>query len=130
MHADNSDHLIAAAKRRHEDTRARAIEALRDLDREGGSVTFPIVAQKADVSRSWLYTQDDICAEIQRLRDDRQHITTSTSLPASQRSTDASILRRLEIANTRVRELTTENRRLRQQLEHALGRLRTPITER
>lgn len=68
MHADNSHHLIAAAQRRHETARAKATQALRDLDREGGAVTFQIVAQKAHVSRSWLYTQDDICAEVRRLR--------------------------------------------------------------
>ena len=28
MHADNSHHLVAAAKRRHDETRARAIQAL------------------------------------------------------------------------------------------------------
>lgn len=121
--ADNSHHLTASAQRRHEATRDRAIQALRDLDRRGGAVTFQIVAQKAEVSRSWLYTQDDIRDEIRRLRD-LQHANDSTPLPAAQRSTEASLLRRLEIANTRVRELTTENQRLRQQLEHALGRLR------
>lgn len=124
MHADNSHHLIAAAKRRHEETRAKAIQVLRDLDREGGPVTFQIVAQKAGVSRSWLYTQDDICAEIQRLRN--LHWGAVAPLPASQRSTDASLRRRLEVANARVRDLTSQNQRLRQQLEHALGRLRAP----
>lgn len=124
----HSHHLTASAQRRHEATRDKAIEALRDLDRQGGAVTFQIVAQRAKVSRSWLYTQDDICAEIRRLRD-LQHGNDSTPLPASQRSTEASLLRRLELATTRIRELTTENQRLRQQLEHALGRLRTDRTE-
>lgn len=129
MRADNSHHLAASAQRRHEAARDRAIQALRDLDRQGGAVTFQIVAQKAEVSRSWLYTQDDICTEIRRLGD-LQRGTDSTPVPASQRSTEASLLKRLEIATTRVRELTTENRRLRQQLEHALGRLRASNPER
>ncbi|WP_145001142.1 DUF6262 family protein [Kocuria rhizophila] len=129
MHADNSHHLIAAAQRRHETARAKAAQALRDLDREGGTVTFQIVAQKAQVSRSWLYTQDDICAEIRRLRDLQQG-TSGAPPPASQRSTDASLLRRLEVANARVRDLTTENQRLRKQLEYALGQLRASTTAR
>lgn len=123
MHVDNSHHLIAAAQRRHESTRAKATQALRNLDREGGSVTFQIVAQKAQVSRSWLYTQPDICGEIRRLRDLRQG-AGGAPLPASQRSTDASLRRRLEVANARVRDLSFENQRLRKQLEHALGQLR------
>lgn len=129
MHADNSHHLIAAAQRRHETTRAKASQALRDLDREGGSVTFQIVAQKAQVSRSWLYTQPDICAEIRRLRDLRQG-TSAAPIPAPQRSTEASLLRRLEVANARARDLTTENQRLRKQLEHTLGQLRASTTAR
>lgn len=129
MHADNSHHLIAAAQRRHETARAKATQALRDLDREGGAVTFQIVAQKAHVSRSWLYTQDDICAEVRRLRGLQQG-AVGAPLPASQRSTDASLIRRLEVANARVRDLTSENQRLRKQLEHALGRLRASNPER
>lgn len=54
MHADNSHHLIAAAQQRHETTRVKALQALRDLDRDGGAVTLQIVAQTAKVSRSWL----------------------------------------------------------------------------
>lgn len=129
MHGDNSYHLIAAAQRRHETTRAKAAQALRDLDREGGPVTFQIVAQKAQVSRSWLYTQPDLCAEIRRLRDLQQE-AVGAPLPATQRSTDASLRRRLEVANARVRDLTAENQRLRRQLEHALGRLRASVPER
>lgn len=127
MHADNSHHLITAAKRHHEETRARAIQALRDLDRDGSPVTFQIVAQKAGVSRSWLYTQDDLCAEIRRLRHLQRDAVAP--LPVSQRSTDASLRRRLEVANARVRDLTTENQRLRDQLAYALGKLRDPSPE-
>ncbi len=129
MHADNSHHLITAAQRRHETTRAKATQTLRDLDREGGAVTFQLVAQEAKVSRSWLYTQPDICAEIRRLRD-LQCGSAGSPLPAPQRSTEASLLRRLEVANARNRDLTTENQRLRKQLEHALGRLRASTAER
>lgn len=129
MHADNSHHLITAAQRRHETTRAKATQALCDLDREGGTVTFQIVAQKAQVSRSWLYAQPDICAEIRRLRD-LQRGAIGAPLPASHRSTDTSLRRRLEVANARVRDLTTENQRLRKQLEHALGQLRASTTAR
>ena len=44
----------------HELTRAKAIQALRDLDRAGRPVTFDAVAAPPAVSRSWLYTQPDI----------------------------------------------------------------------
>ncbi|MGW3472916.1 DUF6262 family protein [Saccharopolyspora sp. NPDC000995] len=72
MRADNTGHLIDAARRRRELTRAKAIQTIRELDRVGTPVTFETVARVSGVSRSWLYAQDDIRAEIQRLRDATQ----------------------------------------------------------
>ena len=47
-----------------------------------------------------------------------------TSLPAQYRSSDASLLRRLQATTVRNRELAQDNQRLRRQLAHALGQLR------
>ena len=85
MRADNTAHLIAAASRRHELTRSKAIRALRELDAAGTTVTFESVARAAGVSRSWLYTQPDIRAEIERLRDLGRR-APGTPVPARQRS--------------------------------------------
>src|ERR1022692_988297 len=57
MHADDLSPLAAAAAQRHELTRAKAIQALRELDRAGAPATFTAVAEAAGISRSWLYTQ-------------------------------------------------------------------------
>jgi hypothetical protein len=62
------DPLAEAAARRHELARARAVQALRELDRAGQPVTFARVAQEAGISRSWLYTQPDISSDIRQLR--------------------------------------------------------------
>lgn len=123
MRVDNTVHLITAAQRRHELTRAEAIRALRELDQVGASVTFEAVAREAEVSRSWLYTQADLKDEIDRLRA-RTKRSPNPPRPSRQRATEASLLRRLEIANDRNRQLTEENARLRRQLERALGQLR------
>ncbi|WP_055483780.1 DUF6262 family protein [Sphaerimonospora mesophila] len=123
MRADNSTHLATAARRRHELARAKAIKTLRELDTAGAPVTFEVVARAAQVSRSWLYTQPDIRAEIERLRTLVRRPLPSAA-PAAQRGSDASIARRLETALIRNRELTADNQRLREQLAHALGQLR------
>jgi hypothetical protein len=123
MRADNSAHLVLSARQRREKTRAKAVRALRELDTAGTSVTFETVARAAEVSRSWLYTQPDIRAEIERLRSlDRRPLPSPA--PTSQRGSEASLTRRLEIALARNRELTEENQRLRRQLAHAIGQLR------
>jgi len=123
MRADNTAHLIAAAHRRHELTRSKAIQAIRELDAAGTLLTFEAVARRADVSRSWLYLQSDIRAEVERLRDLGRR-APETAVPARQRSTDSSLLRRLQAANARNRELAEDNQRLRRQLAHALGQRR------
>jgi len=81
------------------------------------------VARRANVSRSWLYLQPDIRAEVERLRDLGRR-APETAVPARQRSTDSSLLRRLQAANARNRELAEDNQRLRRQLAHALGQRR------
>jgi hypothetical protein len=58
-----------AAARRHELTRAKAVQAPRELDRAGAPVTFAGVAQTAGISQSWLYTRPDISGQIRRLRE-------------------------------------------------------------
>jgi len=49
--SEHYDTLAAATLRRCTDTRERAREALRRLDREGTPVTFVAVAKAANVSR-------------------------------------------------------------------------------
>ncbi|MGH3504098.1 MAG: DUF6262 family protein [Nocardioidaceae bacterium] len=124
MRPDNTGPLIAAARTRRELTRAKAVRALRELEHAGTSVTFESIARTAGVSRSWLYAQPDIRVEIERLRDSTRQ-APSSSIPARQRASEASLLRRLTEANQRNRQLAEENARLRRELAHALGDQRT-----
>ena len=119
------DPLSEAAARRHELTRSRAVQALRELDRVGVPVTFAGVAQAAGVSRSWLYTQPDISGQIRRLR---AKTSGAGAIPAGQRATDASLRARLAAALDRNRQLADDNARLRSQLARALGDQRSSRT--
>ena len=121
------DPLAAAAARRHELTRAKAIQALRELGRSGQPVTFASVATAAGISRSWLYTQADIRDQIRQLRDTRSR-DTAGAVPASQRATDSSLRARLTAALTRNQALADENAQLRRQLARALGDQRSART--
>jgi Family of unknown function (DUF6262) len=123
MRPDNTAPITAAARKRHELARAKAIQALRELDHAGAPVTFQAVAGAAGVSRSWLYAQPDIRAEIERLRAVTGRAPLP-SIPATQRTTEPSALARLDAALNRNRELTEENQRLRRQLARALGEQR------
>ena len=123
------DPLSEAAARRHELTRSRAVQALRELDRAGVPVTFAGVAQAAGISRSWLYTQPDISSQIRRLRQQTADGAGSAgAIPAAQRATDASLRARLAAALDRNKQLADENARLRRQLARALGDQRSART--
>lgn len=123
VHPDNCAHLAAAAQRRHELARSKTIQALHELERSSTPVTFETVARTAAVSRSWLYTQPDIREQIHRLRE-ATRTTPTPAIPARQRSTDSSLIARLEAAHARIAQLTEDNQRLRRQLAHALGEQR------
>jgi Family of unknown function (DUF6262) len=120
--------LAVAATRRHELTRSKAIQALRELDHAGITVTFAGVAQAAGISRSWLYTQPDISDQIRRLRERTKDTGSGRTIPAGQRATGASLHARLTAARDRNRQLADENARLRRQLTRALGDQRSSRT--
>jgi Family of unknown function (DUF6262) len=115
------DPLSEAAARRHQLTRSRAVQALRELDRSGNTVTFAGVARAAGVSRSWLYTQPDISSQIRRLRQHANGARSASAIPAGQRPTDASLRARLTAALDRNKQLADDNARLRRQLARAFG---------
>ena len=123
-----TDPLSEAAARRHELTRAKAIQALRELDRAGTPVTFAGVAQAAGVSRPWLYTQPGISGQIRRLRKSNDGAGGAGAIPSGQRATDASLRARLAAALNRNKQLAGENARLRRQLARALGDQRSAIS--
>ena len=124
MRADNSRHLITAAQQRAEQTRRRAVAALRRMDATGKPITVEAVAREASVSRSWLYAQTDLRGEIERLRAPNQRQPASPIPPERQRASDTSLLRRLEAAAERIRRLEHDNRELRDALAQALGEQR------
>lgn len=119
MRADNSRHVADAARRRSQQTRQRATAALRRMDAAGQPVSISAVSREAGVSRSWLYTQDDLRTEIERLG--RRRPASAVPVPARQRASDASLLRRLEAVTARSRQMEAENQQLRDALARALG---------
>lgn len=118
MLADNSRHLQQAAARRREQTRLRAEQTLAQLTADRTGVTVSLFCRQARVSRSWLYTQPDLIAALQH-RPARPPL-----VPTSQRASDQSTRRRLELALAGNRELTEEVRQLRDHLAVALGQQR------
>lgn len=79
MRADNSHHLVAAARRRSDTTRDKATRALDRLVRDRQQVTFDTVARAAAVSRAWLYADPELRARIGQTACDQPPSTTITA---------------------------------------------------
>ena len=114
--------LTHAAAARHRRAVERAEHALRELDREGAAISFQSVAQRAGVSRQWLYTQPALRAEIEWLRERRP--TRSDGVPARQRATEASLRQRLDTLRAENQRLREENTSLKTELAIAYGQQR------
>jgi hypothetical protein len=119
MRADNTQHLQKAAAARSERTRRRAIETLDRLQQDDAPVTVAGLARAAGVARSWIYTQPDLLARITTERPDTQPATTDRK-----GASDESWQRRIELAHQRIKQLSEENRQLRDQLAIAHGQRR------
>ena len=115
--ADNTSFLAQANIRRHEAALAAARHAIEQLRREGKAVTYAAVAHAAGVSRTWLYSQEQIRDLISDLR---QHEPPAAALTA-QRASTSSLRQRLDTACAEITRLRAENRSLRDQLARQLG---------
>lgn len=124
--ADKTIHLLQAAAARHHNAMVNATNAIRELDRAGQPITFQAVAEAAGVSRSWLYRNPQMRAEIEQLRAS----TTSAppSPPSRERATRDSLRHQLHALQLDLAELRRENKILRDQLARRIGQERTSAT--
>jgi hypothetical protein len=114
--------LADAAAKRSLDAQQRVRAALRKLDSDGAAVSFAAVAERAQVSRAFLYAHSELRSEIEALRS--AETGAPARLPVRQRASDASLRARLRAAldeNQRQREQLAA---LREELALAHGRVR------
>ena len=116
---DRVERLREAAQARHEATLHRAKNALAAMTRRGTPVTFRSVAETAGVSRSWLYSQQELREEINRLRHRSQG--RPGLLPSAERATVDSLRQQMRTYRDEITRLQTENQELRNELARRLG---------
>lgn len=92
--------------------------------RADNSQTIGALASEAGVSRSWIYADADLREQLRSMTTRPAPSTSPARSATSTPSSDASLRRRLELANARIRDLTRQNETLRAQLEAAHGALR------
>jgi hypothetical protein len=123
MSAERPRHLADHARERHHQTLQLADQVLTQLADTGEQVTIALLANRAGVSRSWIYTQPALRDRIRQLQ--QHHTSAGLVRETVTRATDDSLRRRLALAHERINELRNENQQLRDALAHAHGQLRT-----
>lgn len=122
MSVDPIERLTANARRRSEQTLQKAQDALTAMAARGDAVTVASLAQTAEVSRSWIYTQPELRDRIEQLHQ-AAPVRPTRSAAASRASLD-SLKRRLDLAHQRIGQLRDENYQLRREVEQLHGQLR------
>jgi hypothetical protein len=122
MPADHTRHLADHARQRHHQTLQRAQQALTEFADTGEQVTVALLADRAGVSRSWIYTQPALRDRIRQLQ---QHRASADFVRDTvTRASDDSLRQRLALAHERINQLRIDNQQLRDALAHAHGQLR------
>ena len=114
--------LAEAAAKRTLEAQQRVHSALRDLDSQAAAVTFAAVAERARVSRAFLYQHTELRAQIEALRS--AQADAPAHVPVRQRASDASLRARLRAALEEGQRQREEIARLREELALAHGRVR------
>ena len=110
--------LALASQHKSRDAIARARTAIGAMHDAGAPITFQGVAQRAGVSRQWLYKNAQLRAEIEKLRG---HQTGSRRVPVAQRTSDASLRQRNQTLSQDNKRLRGENAELKDELAALLG---------
>jgi hypothetical protein len=100
----------------------RARQTLTEMADGSEPVTMALVARRAGVSRSWIYSQPELRNRIQQLQSLR--ISSDAARDTVTRASDDSLRQRLVLAHERIGQLREENHQLREALAHAHGQLR------
>lgn len=122
MPADRPHRLAEHAQRRHQQTLDRAQQTITEMADTDEPVTVALVAKRAAVSRSWIYSQPDLRERIQQLQHHQADVAAVRD--SATRASDDSLRQRLVLAHERISRLRTENQQLRDALAQAHGQLR------
>jgi len=119
----NTAGLIAHARRRKEHALERVDAAITALLREGAPVNFNSVSKEADVTKQYLYANAQVRSRIEALRDQHRERAMRERRARSPGKTDASKDLVILAKDRRIKELEEEVRRLRKDVQAALGKL-------
>lgn len=115
----NTKEIVRLAKQKSLKTREKVDKAISKLSLEGKTINFNTVAKEANVSKSWLYKENDIRRRIESLR--KRQITSNVVSKPKKSSRSEEVL--IKTLKTKVKELEKENKKLQNQIQKLYGDL-------
>ena len=106
-------HLHEERKRK---TKEKVEDAIKRLTKDSKAINFNSVAKEAGVTKATLYNHSDIRESIKFLRDQQEKVYSNARVKrdeANQNAMNASLRRRIEKLEARIKELEDENKELR-----------------
>jgi cell shape-determining protein MreC len=122
----NTRGLLAHAQRKAEEAQKRVHQAIDRLLREHQVVNFNTVAKTANVTKSYLYARSDVRERIEALRTQQGQERSERSWAERQQHqarTDKTKDVLLAAKDQRIKALEAENRKLKEDLKVAYGKL-------
>ncbi len=119
----NTGGLAAHAQRRKEVTSQRVEAAITTLLRVNAPINFTTVSKEAGVTKQYLYANEQVRGRIEALRDQQQEQVVRQRAARPPGKTDAGKDLVILAKDRRIKELEEEVRRLKKELQGALGKL-------
>ena len=119
-HKRNTSGVKAFAKKKSEEAFKRVDEALREMVLNKEPINFNTVMKKADVSKGFVYNNEDIRNRIETLRKSQRGIKPKQ---VKSKMTDSSKDILLVAKTKKIKELEEENKQLKKELEALRGKL-------
>ncbi|MCU5092054.1 DUF6262 family protein [Bacillus toyonensis] len=116
----NTEEIVRLAKLKTNRTREGVEKAISKLSLEGKVINFNTVAKEANVSKSWLYKEQDIRKRIESLRKQQQNHSSTRSMVKKNSRSEEVLIKTLKM---RIRELEGENTKLKNQIQKLYGEL-------
>jgi hypothetical protein len=113
---------LQLTRKRHEHKRKGVEDAIATLLREQKLINFNALAKTTDVSKAYLYSQQDLRERIEALRQQGVEQMRRERATPSPGKTDASRDLVILAKDRRIKALETENQQLQQQLKAALAK--------
>jgi hypothetical protein len=122
----NTSGLLAYAQKKSQQTQQRVHQVIDQLLREQQIINFNTVAKAANVTKSYLYAHQDVreCIEVLRAQQGKERIERQWAERQQHRArTDSTKDVLLTAKDRRIKALEAENRKLKEDLKMAYGKL-------